>query len=190
MARFVFGYRCPECAGKFSWERGEEPPDRCPLCHAWVSEDEPAEFVPKAPGIRKSKYVKSVDQTYRAMEDASIERADEAAGILEGEYASQPKDAYDSLVKATQKEEIAQLRSDLKLTNMKDPSEMREGDSAHIARPSSPALGTTGAGFQQYAGSVSGAKVSPMVPTIQGLTSNHTQRAIGMIRAGNLGRAK
>jgi hypothetical protein len=184
MAKFQH-YKCPECGGvfKFLHERSDTPPpDRCLLCDAWVSEDEPV-FVPQAPRIKKSHYTKSVDQTYRNMESASIERAEEAAGILESEYAAQPKDEHDSLVKVTQREEIANLRSDLKITNMRDPSEMREGDTAHIPKPAS----VTGASFQPYAGSVSGSAVSPMAGFIQKSTTNHTQRAVGMIRAGNMG---
>ena len=154
MARFVFGYRCPECAGKFVWEQSKEPPERCPLCHAWVSEDEPTVFQPKAPAIRKSAYTKSVDQTYRAMESRSIERAEDAASMLERKYAAQPKDEYDGLVRQTQKEQVERLRSELKLTNMKDPSQMREGDTAYIgprlADPSSAVV--RGASFQGLAG--------------------------------------
>jgi hypothetical protein len=184
MAKFQH-YRCPECGGvfKFLHERSDTPPpDRCLLCNAWVSEDEPV-FVPQAPRIKKSPFTKSVDQTYRNMEEASIHRADEAAGILESEYAAQPKDEHDSLVRVMQKEEIANLRSDLKITNMRDPSEMREGDTAHIPKPTM----ASGASFQPYAGSVSGSAVSPMTSTIKEFTANHTARAIGMIRAGNMG---
>lgn len=184
MAEYGFGYRCPECAGKFKWNRNEEPPERCPLCNAWVSEDEPVEFVPKAPLIKKSAYAKSIDQTYREMERSSIERADEAASMLDSAYAAQPRDEHDGLVRASQREEIATLRSELKMTNMKDPSQMREGDTAHIGRP---ALAATGAGFQPFGGSVSGAAVSPAVPFIQSFTGNHSARAVGMIRAGNIG---
>jgi hypothetical protein len=181
-------YRCPECGGvfKFLHERSDTPPpDRCLLCNAWVSEDEPPEpvFVPQAPRIKKSPYAKSVDQTYRNMEESSIHRADEAAGMLESQYAAQPKDEHDSLVRATQREEIALLKSDLKITNMRDPSEMREGDTAHIPKPTM----ATGASYQPYAGSVSGSAVSPMVSTISSFTANHTPRAMGMIRAGNMG---
>jgi hypothetical protein len=185
-------YRCPECAGVFRHTHllldKSDPPDRCPLCQAWVNEDEPPDeaFVPQAPRIKKSPYVKSVDQTYRNMEEASILRADEAAGILESTYAAQPKDEHDSLVRATQLEEIALLKSELKITNMRDPSEMREGDTAHIPKPASPAI-PTGASFQPYAGSVSGAAVSPMASTIKSFTANHTPRAMAMIRAGNMG---
>jgi hypothetical protein len=181
-------YRCPECGGVFRHTHllldKSDPPDRCPLCHAWVNEDEPPteEFVPQAPRIKKNSYTKSVDQTYRNMEEASILRADEAAGMLESQYAAQPKDEHDSLVRVTQKEEIAHLKSELKITNMRDPSEMREGDTAHIPKPSIP----TGASYQSPAGYV-GAGVSPMVNTIKSFTANHTPRAIGMIRAGNMG---
>ena len=98
MALYTFGYRCPECAGKFSWARDAEPPDRCPLCNAWVSEDEPDEFIPKAPAIRKSVYAKSMDQTYRRMEAASIERADEAESILGTRRAGRYSNILSTLV--------------------------------------------------------------------------------------------
>lgn len=183
MAGYAFAYRCPECAETFRWPREKPPPDRCPQCNAWVSEDEPEEFVPKAPRIKKSPYTKSVDQTYREMERSSIDRADEAAGILESAYATQPADEHDGLVKATQREEVAKIKSELKLTNMKDPSQMREGDTAHIGTP----LSTTGAGFQSNAGLLPAGSVSPMVPFVQSFTGNHSARAMGMIRAGNIG---
>jgi hypothetical protein len=198
MAKYQ-SYRCPDCKIDAGYGPGifvhmhlladkGDTPDRCPLCQAWVNEDDPPDeaFVPQAPRIKKSPYGKSVDQTYRNMEEASILRADEAAGMLESQYAAQPKDEHDSLVRTTQKEEIAHLKSELKITNMRDPSEMREGDTAHIPKPANPAI-TTGAAYQPYAGSVSGAAVSPMVSTIKSFTANHTPRAMGMIRAGNMG---
>jgi hypothetical protein len=169
--RIVFGYRCPECAEKFRWPQHASPPERCPLCKAWVSEEEPGEFVPKAPAIRKSPYTKSVDQTYRAMEQASIERAREAAsalGVSEAEV------------------------SNLKLTNMKDPSQMREGETAAILPSVDPAV-AKGAGFQTLGGKppdyqpgVGGGR-GPLDAVRNAMTSNHRTRAGAMIRAGNIG---
>ena len=183
MAKYTFGYRCPECAGKFVWPREEAPPDRCPSCHRWMSTKEP-DFEPKAPAIRKGTYSKSVDQTYRAMEEQSILRAEEAAGILEDTYRAMPKDEHaTALLAKTQKEEIAELRSELKITNMKDPAEMREGDTAAITRPSSGIV--TQPGFQPYAG---GSGTGGMTNFAKTFTSGHTQRAVGMIRAGNMGK--
>lgn len=187
MAKYSFGYRCPECAGKFSWSRDAEPPARCPLCNAWVSEDEPEEFVPKAPAIHKSVYAKSIDQTYRQMEAASIERADEAESILSSEYAAQPRDEFDGLVKATQREELQKLKSEIKMTNMKDPSQMRAGDTAQIAAPASVPASMTGASYQPPPGGFSGSGAE-FAKTISRLTSNHTPRAVSMIRAGQMGK--
>lgn len=198
MARFLVRYRCPECVGEFKFPFGEEPPDRCPLCNAWVSEAEPPEFTPKAPAIRKSAYAKSIDQVYRATEAASIERANEAAGVLESAYAAQPRDAESTgLLAETQRKEITELRSDLKMTNMKDPSQTREGENSWIpprmADGNSPV--TRGAAFQ-----MTGGGVPDVMPGVGGGRANvdalrapgggfagHTNRAPAMIRAGTLG---
>ena len=88
-------------------------------------------FTPQAPGIRKSPLVKSVDQTYRAMEEASIQRADEASGMAwDHAHAAGMTDAQ---IRDTR---IADM-NEIKITNMRDPSEMREGDTAAIT-PSRP----------------------------------------------------
>ncbi len=199
MARYQ-SYRCPECGGvfrHFHHPSDSPPPDRCPLCKAWVSDDEPAEpaFLPQAPGIRKSAYVKSVDQTYRNMEAASIERAEEAAGILETAYAKQPRDEeFSGLVEVTQREQIAKLKSDLKLTDMKDPSEMRPGDVAAIMPPmKSDSPVAKGAGFQTFAGpapdhlpGVGGGRQA--LESVRTATAgSHSSNAARLIQAGNMG---
>jgi hypothetical protein len=181
MARFVH-YRCPDCGGTFRFlhhPSDSDPPDRCQLCHAWMSDDEPPEeiFVPQAPGIKKSPYAKSVDQTYRAMEDASIQRAKDAAdmaGVPESEM------------------------NHLKITNMRDPSEMREGDTAAIMPAASVAaqrltIGQSAPGWQDLSGTIP--SVMPGVgpakagdTTRQSVGNSHSSRASQMVRAGEMGR--
>ena len=199
MAKFVH-YKCPDCGGVFRHLHtlsDEPPPDRCSLCHAWMNEDEPPEavFVPQAPGIRKSAYARSVDATYRATEAASIERADEAAAMLESEFAKQPKDEHNTALLAEfQREQVENTRSELRVTNMRDPSEMRPGDTAAIMPSAAAAAArlatpTGGPGFQ-----VPGAGI-PIAPpgqrnaeVVSRLTQNHSQTAAQMIRAGQMGK--
>lgn len=185
-------YRCPDCQGLFRHMHHPDdspPPDRCPLCGAWVSEDAPPEpaFIPQAPGIRKSAYARSVDQTYRAMEQSSIERADDAAALLEAEYARQPKDemADYGLLKVMHKEQAAELKSSLKITDMKDPSQMRAGDNAVIGGSSAPNM-VNGAGFRSLAGPVPGSGTN--APFISQATADHSARAAQMIQAGRINR--
>ncbi|HEV2225093.1 MAG TPA: hypothetical protein VGR84_19025 [Candidatus Acidoferrales bacterium] len=120
-------YRCPDCGGTFRHFhrlRDDPPPDFCEWdpklnggregCGVLLNDDLAPVFVPQAPGIRKSPYVKSVDQVYRNMETSSIDRAREAAdmaGVSES------------------------AMSHLKITNMKDPSSVREGESSAILPP-------------------------------------------------------
>ena len=200
MAKFVIRYRCPECGESFRYavntpgpQEAPDPatvaPDRCQVCHAWVSEEEPTEFVPKAPAIRKSPYVKAVDKTYRETERQSIVRADEAASLLDDEYRRQPKDEYSDtpLAAEMQKSQLDDMRSGLKITNMREPTEMREGDTAAIMpkiSPNSPVA--QGARFQAvYSG---GGDSGQMVEFVKSFTADHTARATGMIRQGNIGR--
>src|SRR5690349_4958424 len=132
MARFIV-YECPDCRGRFRWlhhPSDAPPPERCQCCGAWMSDDEPPieVFEPAAPMIRKNVYAKSIDQTYREMERQSADRANEAASILEDSYNAQPHDEeFSGLLKATQAEQVAQIKSELKITNMADPSSTREG---------------------------------------------------------------
>ncbi len=111
-------YLCPDCNGTFKFlhhPNDSAPPDRCQLCKSWMREDIEPTFVPTAPSIKKSAIVRSMDQTYRAMEAASIERAKDAA-----ELAGVPESEM----------------SHLKITNMKDPSSVRAGENSVIAPPS------------------------------------------------------
>jgi hypothetical protein len=179
MAKYVY-YKCPDCGGTFRHMHvllDDPPPERCELCGAWVADDEPPEavFVPQAPRIRESPFAKSVDQTYRAMEESSIQRAKDAAdmaGVPESEM------------------------SHIKITNMRDPSEMREGDIAAILPAASTAaaqrltVGPSVPAFQQMSGGI--ANYAPGLgptgaSTVASVTTGHHQRAVQMIRAGNMG---
>jgi len=108
-----FRYQCPDCGGKFRWLFGEAPPNFCPLCAAYVGENEATEFVPKAPAIRTAAG-QIPDKLFRQMETASIERAEQARDIAGGDRVDY---------------------SHMHITNMRD--NLREGDVAAIV-PSSP----------------------------------------------------
>ena len=99
-------FQCPDCGGKFRWGFGDEPPLYCPMCSAYVGEEEGAEFVPKAPAIRTAAG-QIPDKVFRQMESASIERAEQARVIAGGDRADY---------------------SHMHITNMRD--NMREGDVA------------------------------------------------------------
>lgn len=198
-------WRCPDCAGEFVHSYlSSEPdcPERCPLCDAWVSDEAPPQevFVPAAPGIRKSAFAKSVDQTYRAMEESSRHRADEAADTLETAYRADPLDGEDSgLIAASRKEQIAQMKSELKITNMRDPSDMREGDAAAITDSAAAqrlSIGPSRPGFQQLGGApppnhapgVGNYAVRDAVTS--GINAGHASRAQALVSAGNMGTYK
>jgi hypothetical protein len=182
----------------------DPPPDRCPLCGAWVSEAPPV-FVPLAPGIRQSAFAKSWDQTARAVEASSIQRADDAGDMLDRQLREAGVD------EDSRRREIFELKSGLKVTNLRDPSEMREGDTSAIM-PSSQAaarlsIGPSHPGFQQLAGGVpnhtpgigpahSGAATHAVMNGHRGWENGtpsvanpeHQARAAQMIRAGEMGR--
>lgn len=205
MARFAH-YRCPDCSGVFKYMHHPSdapPPDRCPLCHSWMNLEEPPseEFVPKSPGIRKSAYAKSVDQSYRAMEDSSAQRAEDAADQLRDAYARQeresPHDGDRAILTDMERNQIDELKSGLKITNMRSPSEMREGDSA-VIQPSAEAaaerlsIGPSKPMFQTFEGPPPNHApgIGPPNPgdmARQAITGSHGSRAAAMIRAGNLG---
>jgi hypothetical protein len=191
MARYQ-AYKCPECEGVFRHFHHPDdspPPDRCVLCGAWVSEGAPPEpvFVPQAPGIRKSDYVKSVDQVYRTYEDASIQRAEDAADHLDQQLRDNGVD------EETRRKEIFELKSGLKVTNVRDPSEMREGDMATIMPPTGAEAQLTTSinqpGFKSLNGPVPNYApgVGPKnADVISSITKDHTPRAIQMIQAGRM----
>ena len=109
-------YHCSACGKVFRYfhVRSDDLPECCQLCGAVMDENAPPVFVPKAPGIRKNLLVASERKLYRQMEEASIQRAREAAsvaGVPDAEMAH------------------------LKITNMREAGEMREGDTAAIMPP-------------------------------------------------------
>ncbi len=204
MARFV-SYQCPDCGGVFEHlhhPSDAPPPDRCPLCQSWVSSSEPPQeiFVPKAPGIRKNAYVKSVDESYRQMEAASIARSEDAADLLRDAYRDDMRAAPEgerAILDDLQKAQVDEMKSGLKITNMRDPSEMREGDSAMIT-PSADAakarltVGASAPGFQNYESRppdhAPGVGPSNAGNAAQKMTNTwHSQNAASVIRAGTMG---
>lgn len=205
MARFIW-YKCPDCSGTFKHlhhPSDAPPPDRCPMCGAWVSEDEPPEeiFVPQAPGIRKSAYAQAVDQSYRAMEEASAQRAEDAVEQLEAAYRAEdrasPHEGNVAVLDDLKKSQIDELRSGLKITNMKDPSQMREGETAAIMPRASEAaqrltIGPSRPGFQMLEGGrpenyQPGIGPSNAGDTVrQAISGSHAARAGAMFKAGQI----
>ena len=107
-------YQCGECGGKFRWLLGEPEPLFCPLCSAYVGEDTPPDFVPKAPLIAKLGNTVP-DKVFRDMEKGSIERADQAHEIGGGDRADY---------------------NNLHITNLKD--NLKEGEIAAVTPPPNP----------------------------------------------------
>lgn len=170
-------YHCSACGGifKFFHAHSESPaPDCCQLCGAFLDDEVEPVFVPGTPAIRKNNLVKSEHQLYRQMEAASIQRAEEAADVA-----------------GVSKAEM----SHLKITNMREASEMREGDTAAIM-PSTNLVGQVMAqhpnitGFNtqqpgsQYAlgtpdsGAATHSKIMPL----------HGQTAARLVNAGRMNR--
>ena len=204
MAKYRW-WRCPDCSGTFRDLQvlsDDPPPERCALCHAWMSLDHPPEetFVPTAPGIRKSAYARAVDQSYRAQEEASILRAEDAADQLRAAYRAEdrasPHEGNPAILADFQKNAIDELKSGLKITNMKDPSQMRPGDTAVIG-PSVEAaaqrlsIGPSRPAFQMFKGPppnhAPGVGPTNAGDTIRQLVGgSHGSRATQMIQAGQL----
>ncbi len=205
MAKYRW-YRCPDCGGTFKDLQvlsDDPPPDRCSLCHAWMNLDSPPEetFVPQAPGIRKSAFAQSVDQSYRAMEEASVQRAEDAAAQLRDAYRAEdrasPVEGDRAILDDFQENQIAELKSGLKITNMREPSEMRPGDSAVIAPDVEAAkrrlsIGPSAPAFQMLEGGRPSNPAPGVGPANMGDTmrqmvgGSHGQRAAQMIQAGQL----
>lgn len=199
-------WRCPDCGGTFKDLQvlsDDPPPDRCSLCHAWMNLDAPPEetFVPQAPGIRKSAFAQSVDQSYRAMEEASVQRAEDAADQLRDAYRAEdrnsPHEGDRAVLDDFQKNQIAELKSGLRITNMREPSEMRTGDSAVIAPDVEAAkrrlsVGPSAPAFQMLEGGrpsnfAPGVGPANMGDTMRQMVGgSHGQRAAQMIQAGQL----
>lgn len=68
---------CPDCGGTFPWlfMNEDDWPTHCARCGSYMGVNDPPEIVPGAPAILTEKG-KSVDQTYRAYEDASLRQAE------------------------------------------------------------------------------------------------------------------
>lgn len=203
-------YRCRDCGSKFRYLHHPNPEEDpfdgdCPVC----ASDAGAEvtFFPTSPGIRKSPLTKSVDQTYRSMEEASIQRAKEAESVAWD--AARASGMTDTQIRDTK---IANMDS-LKITNMRDPSEMREGDVAAITPTTpSPVIQSMRALSQQGGGggfnplTLAGGTVIPgqvlaqnahsdIAPhagdNIRKLTNlSHNERAWKMQKAGEMGSYK
>lgn len=197
----VIHYACPDCGGTFKHFRilsDEGPPDRCALCGSWMNMDEPPQevFVPTAPAIRKNSYVKGVDQSYRAMEESSAQRSAEAADMLRDAYSQEDKESPHEgdprIVEEFRKNQINELTSGLKLTDMADPMTMRSGDTAvagSLATPEAQRLSVA----QKPGFAANGMENFTPGPDrnaefVQRFTQNHTNRALGMIRSGEMGR--
>jgi hypothetical protein len=115
MAHFQ-SWACPDCGGKFRHLHHPDdapPPDRCPLCDAWLSDAEPT-FIPQAPAVR-SGVAQAVDDVYRGTEDSSRLRTEMMAQIGGGSAS----DYAHTIV-----------------TNMKD--NQKPGDIAYVAPPPNP----------------------------------------------------
>lgn len=170
-------YHCSACGGIFKFfhpHPDSPPPDCCQLCGAILDAEAEPVFVPRAPGIRKNLMVKSEHQLYRQMEASSIKRAEEAADV-----AGVPK---------------AEM-SHLKITNLREAGEMREGDVAAIT----PATNLVGqvmqqhpnvTGFNQAAGSQYAlGRPDAGASTHSGLIMpNHAQTAARLVGAGRMNR--
>ncbi len=70
---------CPECRGKFPWEPTLGYPKSCPLCSFSIGHNRADDDI-VLPFIRSSK-MKATDDTYRQMEAASEQRAQQAAEL-------------------------------------------------------------------------------------------------------------
>lgn len=199
MAKFLW-FRCPDCGGTFKHLRvlsDEPPPDRCSLCGNWMNLDSPPEevFVPQAPRIAISNYAKSWDQTANAIMSSSEGRANAAEDQLRTEWARQDKEdpfqGNTEMLAETRRQQIDELKSGLKITNMREPNETREGDVSAItsgAEAAASRLRQGGAmpGYQDLSGSAPNV-VPGTVSALQGrLTSNHATHAASVVRAGQM----
>ena len=204
-------WRCPECNGVFKFfHTTPEPPDRCILCDAWMSDEEPPEsaFEPQAPLIRASNYARSVDMTYREMERQSSLRADEAADNLRDAYAREeqndPYQGNKELLADLQKHQIAETHSTTKITDMADPMSLRQGDRAFklpgvdAASHNLTMIKGQGPRFETFVGGSGMPNASEALSNVMGhsgwqngtpASANpaHVSRAAAMIAAGNMG---
>lgn len=171
-------YHCSACGRVFKFFHANSdspPPDCCQLCGAFLDDEADPVFVPNAPLIRKNLLVKSEHQLYRQMEAASIARAEEAAEVA-----------------GVDKKEM----SHLKITNMREAGEMREGDTAAIM-PSTNVVGQVMAqhpnmtGFNTQRPGSSYALGAPDAGAMTHRTiimPNHASNVARLVRAGQINR--
>jgi hypothetical protein len=175
-------YRCPDCAEIFRHLHLladlSDLPDRCPLCGAWVSDDEPPEtvFVPQAPAVR-SALSQSVDDVYRGMEEGSQFRTEQMAAMAGGSASDY---------------------AHTKITNLND--RQKEGDIAAPPAPPSPVTqmmaATPGAtGYQQNAQAFAeanryGIGAYAGERTRQATVSQHHQQLRAVVESGRVGTYK
>lgn len=164
-------YACEACDGQFTILKDDRdpPPAHCACCGASTGDD--PEPILNFSRIGKAAN-QSLDKTYRAMESASIGRAEQAASDL-GVSVSEV--------------------SDIKMTNMRD--NLREGDTSFIAPTPSRQTGQMTGGVSvatadQVAGLRGGPNKgpSPGTVTLDQLRPSHAARARQMARAGEQGR--
>lgn len=180
-------YQCPECNGLFTYlhhpNEDVDPVRDCPLCGYTIRDDVDNVYTQAitAPVIHKQEN-KSADIVYRAMENASAVRAEEAANAL-GVSVS----------------DVA----DMKITDMKD--NLREGDVAAmpttarapepVAMPPVPINDPRQGSFRGSSDTAEYAKSTRTGPfagagmsTANMISSRHESTRASVIRNGNLGR--
>jgi hypothetical protein len=165
-------YECPDCLARFPFlhmNSDEPPPEHCPRCGNYMGVD--PKPMPSLFSI-KSKVSKSADSVYRAMEDASAERA------------------------AVVQEMTGEDASNMKITNMND--HQRHGDIAaktpanEVSKVMAAAPNVLNFQNNQVAqGFASQTAVGPyphMGDTVrQNIGMSHFQRAASVTRNGNIG---
>lgn len=161
-------YGCPDCQGEFTilLDDRDQPPSHCPLCGAYVGAD--PEPIPYFSRIGRQEN-QGQDKTFRMMEKASYERAEQAASDLNVPVS-----------------EVASIR----MTNMKD--NIREGDTSFIA-PVTPKISAP----QNLTGGQVGLATAQMIKASGGSTGQsfmdtvirpkHKMAEMAVARNGNVG---
>lgn len=173
-------WACPDCEGQFTTltDDREGPPRFCQCCGNDMSAD--PEVIPYFSRVGKSAN-QTLDKTYRAMESASIARAEEAASMMNVPVSEM---------------------SHIKMTNMRD--NVREGDTSYIAPPSQEQAimrnGVAPASSADVAALRGGAALgspppatglrppSPGSQMLDKLRPMHTAQAAAMAKRGEIGR--
>lgn len=166
-------FGCPECEGEFTvfMADGEAYPRHCLLCGAYVGADpEPIPYFSRVGKATDGSH----DKIYRAMEDASIGRAEQAAEMMGTSVAEQ---------------------SNIKITNMSDSR--KEGDVSYMAPAPTPiqSFGQTPSNIAAMGGA-QGLATANMIKqgggsvghkVMDGFKQSHHQRAASMQRNGQMG---